>query len=159
MLTRVYALNYAGPSSGRSTPESRPSRRGAPRTMSSEPPSVQARAPPNGWRDRIKSVLMSRDAASRTRKRRKIIAMVWRHLNVLRWVTLVSPLSLVSPSYRLGLLSAGYLWLFALPLSQLGIDTYIDENALQPSQVHYLLLLISCVLTRFTRRLTLIGIG
>ena len=36
-----------------------------------------------------------------------------------------------SPSYRL----AGYLWQFALPLSQLGIHTYIDENALQPSQV------------------------
>jgi hypothetical protein len=85
--------------------------------------------------------------------------MVWRHLNVLRWVTLVSPLSLVSPSYRLGLLSAGYLWLFALPLSQLGIDTYIDENALQPSQVHSLPLPISCVLTMFTCRLTLIGIG
>jgi GPI-anchor transamidase subunit GAA1 len=47
----------------------------------------------------------------------------------------VSPLSVVSPNYRLGLLSAGYLWLFVLPLSQLGIDTYIDENALQPSQV------------------------
>lgn len=111
------------------------SRRGAPRTMSSGPPSAQARAPPNGWRDRIKSVLMSRDAASRTRKRRKIIAMVWRHLNVLRYVTLASHLSLVSPNYRLCLLSAGYLWLFVLPLSQLGINTYIDENALQPSQV------------------------
>lgn len=42
---------------------------------------------------------------------------------------------MVSPNYRLGLLLAGYLWLFVLPLSQLGIDTYIDENALQPSQV------------------------
>jgi len=40
-----------------------------------------------------------------------------------------------SPNYRLALLAAGYLWLFALPLSQLGVDTYIDENALQPSQV------------------------
>lgn len=40
-----------------------------------------------------------------------------------------------SPNYRLALLAAGYLWLFALPLSQLGINTYIDENALQPSQV------------------------
>jgi len=36
---------------------------------------------------------------------------------------------------RLALLAAGYLWLFALLLSQLGIDTSIDENALQPSQV------------------------
>ncbi|KAH9993783.1 Gaa1-like protein [Russula vinacea] len=82
--------------------------------------SGQARAPANGWRDRIKSVLMSRDTASRIRKRRMIVARAWRHLNVL----------------RLGLLLAGYLWLFVLPLSQLGIDTYIDENALQPSQVN-----------------------
>jgi hypothetical protein len=61
--------------------------------------------------------------------------MAGRHLNVLRCVTLVLPLSLVSTNYRLGLLSAGYLWLFALPLPQLGVGTYIDENALQPSQV------------------------
>ena len=61
--------------------------------------------------------------------------MAGRHLNVLRCVTLVLPLSLFPTNYRLGLLSAGYLWLFALPLPQLGIDTYIDENALQPSQV------------------------
>jgi GPI-anchor transamidase subunit GAA1 len=79
---------------------------------------------------------MSKDTASRIRNRRKIVAMAWRHLNVLRCVTLVLPPSLVSTNYRLGLLSAGYLWLFALPLSQLGIDTYIDENALQPSQVN-----------------------
>lgn len=61
--------------------------------------------------------------------------MAGRHLNVLRCVTLVLPLSLFPTNYRLGLLSAGYLWLFALPLPQLGIDTYVDENALQPSQV------------------------
>ena len=40
-----------------------------------------------------------------------------------------------TPKHRLGLLSAGYLWLFALPLSQFTVSTYIDENALQPSQV------------------------
>jgi hypothetical protein len=132
----VYALNYAGPSSGRPTGGVfRPNRRGAPRTMSSESPSGQARPPPDGWRDRIKSVLMSRDAASRIRKRTKILARVRRYLNVLRWVMHVSHLSVISPKYRLGLLSAGYLWLLVLPLSQLGIDTYIDENALQPSQV------------------------
>jgi hypothetical protein len=47
----------------------------------------------------------------------------------------LTSLSVVSPKYRLGLLSAGYLWLLALPLSQLAVSTYIDENALQPSQV------------------------
>ena len=59
----------------------------------------------------------------------------------------ISPLSVDSPKpkHRLGLLSAGYIWLFALPLSQLTVSTYIDENALQPSQVPYLLLPISCV--------------
>ncbi len=112
-----------------------PSRRGDLPAMSTESPSGQAQAPPNGWRDRIKSVFMSRDTASRIRKRRKIIAGAWRYVDVLRWVTHVSTLSIISPKYRLGLLSAGYLWLFALPLSQLATGTYIDENALQPSQV------------------------
>ncbi|KAH9998091.1 Gaa1-like protein [Russula compacta] len=88
--------------------------------MSSGSPSVQARALPNGLRDRVRRALTSRDNAARIRKRRKAAAVAWRYLNVI----------------RLGLLTAGYLWLLALPLPQLGIDTYIDENALQPSQVN-----------------------
>jgi len=104
-------------------------------TMSSEPPSGQVRAPKNGLSDRIKSVFMSRDNATRIRKRKQAVAVVWRYVNTLRCVTHLLPLCVCSPNYRLCLLAAGYLWLFALPLSQLGVNTYIDENALQPSQV------------------------
>ncbi|KAI0306324.1 hypothetical protein B0F90DRAFT_735597 [Multifurca ochricompacta] len=87
--------------------------------MSSEPPSGQASTSTNGLRDRIKRVLSSRDNASRIRKRKKVAKLVWQYLHVL----------------RLSLLVAGYLWLLVLPLSWLGERTYIDENALQPSQV------------------------
>jgi hypothetical protein len=105
-------------------------------TMSSESPSGQERASSNGLRDRIKKKLMSHDNTARIRNRRKALALAWRYVNVLRCVTLLSPRCVVvSPKYRLALLAAGYFWLFALPLSQLGVGTYIDENALQPSQV------------------------
>ena len=36
---------------------------------------------------------------------------------------------------RATLFAIGYLWMLAIPLPGLGKDTYIDENALQPSQV------------------------
>jgi len=64
-----------------------------------------------------------------------MIAVVWRYLNVLRCGIRFSPLHIASSKYRLCLLAIGYLWLLALPLSELGVDTYVDENALQPSQV------------------------
>lgn len=136
LLTRLHAQRCradTGPTDWRGVPG--PCSVRVVSTMSSESPSGQARAPPKVWRDRIKSILISRDTASRIRKRRTIVARVWRYLNVIRWGTHVSPLSVVSPKYRLCLLSAGYLWLLVLPLSKLGINTYIDENALQPSQV------------------------
>lgn len=37
--------------------------------------------------------------------------------------------------YRLLLLAAGYAWMLAIPFPNLGRNTYIDENALQPGQV------------------------
>lgn len=36
---------------------------------------------------------------------------------------------------RVTLFVIGYLWMLVIPLPGLGRDTYIDENALQPSQV------------------------
>ena len=47
---------------------------------------------------------------------------------------------LLSVSYahdyvRIALFAVGYLWLLAIPSSQFGQRTYIDENALQPSSV------------------------
>ena len=45
--------------------------------------------------------------------------------------------SSLSHCNRLGLLATGCLWLLALPLSMLHSGTYIDENALQPSQVPF----------------------
>lgn len=36
---------------------------------------------------------------------------------------------------RLLLLVVGYAWMLAIPLPNLGRNTYIDENALQPGQV------------------------
>ncbi|CAL1704592.1 unnamed protein product [Somion occarium] len=40
------------------------------------------------------------------------------------------------PIIRLILLVAGYAWMLAIPLPNLGRKTYIDENALQPGQVN-----------------------
>jgi hypothetical protein len=57
-----------------------------------------------------------------------------------------------------GFLAVGYFWLLALPLSHLGTDTYVDENALQPSQVPYLAF-FPFMLIIFAYRLTLIGTG
>ncbi|KAI9508310.1 Gaa1-domain-containing protein [Russula earlei] len=90
---------------------------------SSESPSRQAPTPPHGLgrlRHNIKKSLLPGDNATRIRTRRRIVAFAWRYLDML----------------RLCLLSAGCLWLLTLPVSQLGVDTYIDENALQPSQVN-----------------------
>ncbi|KAI9454996.1 Gaa1-domain-containing protein [Lactarius psammicola] len=76
--------------------------------------------PPSALVDRIRRLLPSGDIAARIRKRRKVAAAVGQYLGVL----------------RLGLLVTGSLWLLALPLSRLQTGTYIDENALQPSQVN-----------------------
>jgi hypothetical protein len=109
----------------------------SPRTLSMSSESSSAQAPParDGLRARIKKVFMSGGNAARMRKRRRAAAVAWRYANVLRCVTQVLHLCVCSPDCRSGLLVVGYLWLFALPLSRLGKDTYIDENALQPSQV------------------------
>ncbi|PCH38174.1 Gaa1-domain-containing protein [Wolfiporia cocos MD-104 SS10] len=56
---------------------------------------------------------------SKLRRRRKLIARLWETL----------------PAIILALLAFGHLWLLAIPLSQFGQRTYIDENALQPGQV------------------------
>ncbi|OCH88182.1 Gaa1-domain-containing protein [Obba rivulosa] len=56
---------------------------------------------------------------SRIRRRRKLTALLWKSL----------------PALIVTLLSAGYFWMLAIPLPQLGQRTYIDENALQPGQV------------------------
>ncbi|KAF5373639.1 hypothetical protein D9758_000664 [Tetrapyrgos nigripes] len=50
--------------------------------------------------------------------------------------TLVSAISQRVTFLRLVLLLAGYIWMLALPSSQLGRGIYIDENALQPGQVN-----------------------
>ncbi|KAH9173624.1 Gaa1-domain-containing protein [Lactarius sanguifluus] len=71
-------------------------------------------------RQRIRKLRPSGDVAVRIRKRKRVAAAVGRYLDVL----------------RLGLLATGCLWLLALPLSHLQSGTYIDENALQPSQVN-----------------------
>ncbi|KAH8989189.1 Gaa1-like protein [Lactarius hatsudake] len=71
-------------------------------------------------RRRIRQLRPSNDIAARIRKRKKVVAAVGKYLDVL----------------RLGLLATGCLWLLALPLSHLQSGTYIDENALQPSQVN-----------------------
>jgi glycosylphosphatidylinositol transamidase len=76
--------------------------------------------PPVRLVDRVKRLLPSGDVAARIRKQRKVAAAVRQYLDVL----------------RLGLLATGCLWILALPLSLLQTGTYIDENALQPSQVN-----------------------
>jgi hypothetical protein len=118
--------------------------------MSSESSAAQVPPAKHGLRARIKRVFMSGGNATRIRKRRRAAAVAWRYVNVLRCVTHVLPLCVFSPDCRSGLLAVGYLWLFALPLSQLGKDTYIDENALQPSQVtNALLILHACPFCSF----------
>ncbi|KAH9035501.1 Gaa1-like protein [Lactarius pseudohatsudake] len=72
-------------------------------------------------RRRIRQLRPSGDIAARIRKRKKVATVVGKYLDVLS---------------RLGLLATGCLWLLALPLSHLQSGTYIDENALQPSQVN-----------------------
>ena len=73
---RIRAVQLKGPRPGRpDTPSP---------VMSTESPSGQARALPNGWRDRVKNMLMSGNSASRIRKRRKMVAAAWRYVNVLR---------------------------------------------------------------------------
>ncbi|KAA1469453.1 Gaa1-domain-containing protein [Dentipellis sp. KUC8613] len=61
-------------------------------------------------------------AANRTkiRRRKAMTIFIWNNLHILRLV----------------LLLAGYGWMLALPLPQLGNNVYIDENALQPGQVN-----------------------
>ncbi|KAH9981003.1 Gaa1-domain-containing protein [Lactifluus volemus] len=88
--------------------------------MSSESPSERAQARSSGLGYRLKRIFMSRDHAARIRNRRRVVAVVWRYLNLL----------------RASLMAIGYLSLLALPLSQLSTGTYVDENALQPSQVN-----------------------
>jgi hypothetical protein len=57
-------------------------------------------------------------------------------------------------------MAIGYLSLLALPLSRLATETYVDENALQPSQVPLASSsLFPSVLTMLTYRLTLTGTG
>ncbi|EMD38058.1 hypothetical protein CERSUDRAFT_104676 [Gelatoporia subvermispora B] len=56
---------------------------------------------------------------SRIRRRRKMTGLLWKSL----------------PTLIVLLLSAGYVWMLAIPIPQLGQRTYIDENALQPGQV------------------------
>ncbi|KAI0273306.1 Gaa1-like protein [Gloeopeniophorella convolvens] len=71
-------------------------------------------------RNRVRQLLARGDGSARVRRRMKLTAAIWRNLGVLRFT----------------LFAVGYLWLLALPLPQLGTGTYIDENALQPSQVN-----------------------
>ncbi|EPT06041.1 hypothetical protein FOMPIDRAFT_125023 [Fomitopsis schrenkii] len=56
----------------------------------------------------------------RIRRRRKLLGAFWTNL----------------PLLIIALLAVGYLWMIAIPLPMLGQRTYIDENALQPGQVH-----------------------
>ncbi|KAI0064485.1 Gaa1-domain-containing protein [Artomyces pyxidatus] len=71
-------------------------------------------------REKLKSALGSGDNSAKIRRRRAMTASLWRNLSVL----------------RVALLVTGYVWMLALPSSQLGQGTYIDENALQPGQVN-----------------------
>jgi hypothetical protein len=129
-------------------------------TMSSESPSERAQARSSGLGYRLKRIFMSRDHAARIRNRRRVVAVVWRYLNLLRCVTNILPLPIFLPGCRASLMAIGYLSLLALPLSQLATGTYVDENALQPSQVPMASSsLFSFVLTMLTYRLTLTGTG
>ncbi|TBU35999.1 Gaa1-domain-containing protein [Dichomitus squalens] len=58
--------------------------------------------------------------ATRIRRRQVLTNKLWKGL----------------PFIRLVLFLVGYLWMLALPSSQFGQRIYIDENALQPAQVH-----------------------
>ncbi|KAK7693461.1 hypothetical protein QCA50_003029 [Cerrena zonata] len=58
--------------------------------------------------------------AAKVRRKNQINDIIWKSL----------------PSIRLSLLVAGYAWMLAIPLPNLGRNTYIDENALQPGQVN-----------------------
>ncbi|RPD66113.1 Gaa1-domain-containing protein [Lentinus tigrinus ALCF2SS1-7] len=58
--------------------------------------------------------------AARIRRRQALANKAWQGL----------------PYIRIVLFTVGYLWLLAIPSSQFGQRTYIDENALQPGQVH-----------------------
>jgi hypothetical protein len=159
MLTRHgvsrYGRHRAGPIDFRSQ------RRHFPTILSMSSESSSAQVPPAkyGLRARIKGVFMSGGNATRIRKRRRAAAVAWRYVNVFRCVTHVLPLCVCSLDCRSGLLAVGYLWLFALPLSQLGKDTYIDENALQPSQVPLCAFVYSTHAHLFIFRSILIGIG
>ncbi|KAM5535178.1 hypothetical protein V8D89_011114 [Ganoderma adspersum] len=58
--------------------------------------------------------------AARIRRRQALSQKLWRGL----------------PFIRLVLFLVGYLWMLAIPSSQFGQRIYIDENGLQPAQVH-----------------------
>ncbi|KAI0721113.1 Gaa1-domain-containing protein [Cerioporus squamosus] len=83
------------------------------------PPAMQTlRAIPVRLRQRLRGG--GDPNAARIRRRQALAKKAWQGL----------------PFIKLVLFTVGYLWLLAIPSSQFGQRTYIDENALQPGQVH-----------------------
>ncbi|RDX56796.1 Gaa1-domain-containing protein [Lentinus brumalis] len=83
------------------------------------PPALQTlRAIPARLRERLRGG--GDPNAARIRRRQALANKAWQGL----------------PLIKLVLFAVGYLWLLAIPSSQFGQRTYIDENALQPGQVH-----------------------
>ena len=73
----------------------------------------------------------------RIRRRKAMVQLLTRRLTLIKSVSsfLVCGYNGSLIANRVTLFAIGYLWMLVIPLPGLGRDTYIDENALQPSQV------------------------
>lgn len=88
--------------------------------------------------NRIRALLKRPHAGknvTRLRRRRNAATFVYTNLSKITSVSLFLSLGLLTTAFRTALLAAGYIWMSLIPIPLLSQGTYIDENALQPSQV------------------------
>jgi hypothetical protein len=102
---------------------------------------------------RFKQILQPSEDVNekRIRRRKNMVQLLTRRLTLIKSVSsfLACKIQCSIPATRVALFAIGYLWMLVIPFPGLGRATYIDENALQPSQVCSANLvpysLISCV--------------
>jgi GPI-anchor transamidase subunit GAA1 len=89
--------------------------------------------------EKLRAVFKGRDNrhASKIRRKRAISELCWKSWPTLRYINSMRVIQICLTGYifRLLLVVVGYLWLLTIPSTLHGQKTYIDENALQPSQV------------------------
>jgi glycosylphosphatidylinositol transamidase len=71
----------------------------------------------------------------RLRRRKAMVQLLARRLTLIKLVSSVQDVHIIFNGSRVSLFTVGYLWMLVIPFPGLGRNTYVDENALQPSQV------------------------